>query len=292
MDETSYPGTPGPCVPLARVEPALFNHLFGSEAANQPSLAGAAALARIADLLRAAGRCRVANPFRPPPRYPEDDGTPIRRSMFVDLEPTGSDAVIRFAAVLFEYAPPDGRIFAVGDALVAYEDPGRPIVPEPPSSPDHGRRRRLRGRRIDDHRVPELAGGACLAVPHSACDRRFLDRRLPCSATRPPGLLARGGAVKAARGVGQAGVPAVQAPQPRNRRTRRAGGAIRAEGHATARSYRWLGARTGARRRYIDIPEDAADAEREWLGATVYRGAQPRHTCQLFDERDRHSDCV
>ena len=141
------------------------------------------ALEGMARVLTTSGWYRVMRRFEPRDRYAEDDGTPTRTALFVDVETTGrdptADAIIELACVPFQYAPSDGRIFGVGPALVFLEDPGRPI-PDEVEGLTGISDEMVRGRRIDDACVESLLERVALVIAHNASfDRRFVERRLP-----------------------------------------------------------------------------------------------------------------
>lgn len=135
---------------------------------------------RLIDALTASGRYQVIERLEPRRHYHVPDGTPTKRALFVDVETTGlgdDDPIIQLAIVPFDFAK-DGRIFGVGDCETWFEDPGVPI-------PDEVQRLTgispadVAGQRIDEARVLELAGEACLVIAHNArFDRPRLERRL------------------------------------------------------------------------------------------------------------------
>lgn len=147
------------------------------------------ALEGLARTLTSSGWYRVVRRFTPRERYEPDDGTPTRTALFVDVETTGldpaRDAIIELAAVPFQYAPADGRVFGVGEPLVCLEDPGR-AIPESVSELTGLTDDMVAGQRIDDDRVEALLRDVSLVIAHNASfDRRFLERRLPAFARKP-----------------------------------------------------------------------------------------------------------
>jgi DNA polymerase-3 subunit epsilon len=143
----------------------------------------------MARVLTATGEYRVLRRFRPRARYAAPNGAPARTALFVDVETTGldpaADAVIEFAAVPFTYDPRAGRVFDVGPAYVALEDPGRPIPPEVVALTGITDAM-VRGRHVDDARVAALVAGAGLVLAHNAAfDRKVCERRFPAFADVP-----------------------------------------------------------------------------------------------------------
>jgi DNA polymerase-3 subunit epsilon len=291
-----------------------------------------AALERIAEALDSTGAYRVARRFRPRARYAEDDGTPTLTALFVDVETTGldtaADAIIQLALVPFEYSP-DGRVFAVGEAQVHLEDPGRPIPPAVTALTGLADRD-VAGRRIDDDAVLAAAAGAALVVAHNAgFDRPLVERRLPgfrdlpwgCSQLEVP--WARYGLPSAkleyllfahcrafaeghrADADALAGVhvlatrfrsgelPFALLLNSSSRRTVRLWALDAAYELRTvlkARGYRWNPGDDGRPRAwYADVWEEEADDECAWLEAEVYRGTRRRWRRHVFGATDRYS---
>ena len=108
----------GPDEPLAELHPAAM-------------VSSDNILERIVRAIGESGRYRVVARFRRRTRYFEDDGTPTRTALYVDVETTGVDAthdsIIQLCAVPFRYVPSDGRIVEVQQGLTYLEDPGQPI---------------------------------------------------------------------------------------------------------------------------------------------------------------------
>ncbi|MEO6446976.1 MAG: 3'-5' exonuclease [Gemmatimonadaceae bacterium] len=120
--------------------------------------------------------------------YCDDASEPLRQALYVDVETTGlhsgTDAVIQFCGVPFEYAPESGRIHRVHPAIDCFEDPGRPI-------PDVVVRKtgitdaKVAGKRLDEDAILSALGDAVLVIAHNAMfDRGFLERRLPAFAEK------------------------------------------------------------------------------------------------------------
>lgn len=134
--------------------------------------------------LVAAG-CRVLRPFLGHARQYHQPNEPVRvgRGVFVDTETTGPevavDQIIQLAAVPFDYDAATGQILRVGEALVSYEEPTRPISPE--SAAVHGiTMDRLVGQRHREDELHREWEAADLIVAHnSGFDRPLLDRRFP-----------------------------------------------------------------------------------------------------------------
>jgi DNA polymerase-3 subunit epsilon len=133
--------------------------------------------------LEASGEYKVLRRLPPVRQYHPPDGTSTLTALAVDVETTGfdaqRDAIIQFGGIPFEYAPQSGRIYAVGEPVTFYEDPGRPIPAEITAltgitDAD------VQGKRIDDQAVGGLLASATLVIAHNASfDRPFLERRLP-----------------------------------------------------------------------------------------------------------------
>lgn len=133
--------------------------------------------------LEASGEYKVLRRLPPVRQYHSPDGTPTLTALAVDVETTGldplRDAIIQFGGIPFEYAPQSGRIYAVGEPVVFFEDPGRPI-PAEITALTGITDAQVRGQRIDDQAVGVLLASVSLVIAHNASfDRPFLERRLP-----------------------------------------------------------------------------------------------------------------
>ena len=133
--------------------------------------------------LEATGEYRVLRRLPLVQAYHAPDGVATLRALAVDVETTGfdaqRDAIIQFGGMPFDYAPASGRIYAVGEPVSFFEDPGRPIPAEITAltgiTDDQ-----VRGQRIDEQAVAELLAPVVLVIAHNASfDRPFLERRLP-----------------------------------------------------------------------------------------------------------------
>lgn len=103
------------------------------------------------------------------------------RAIYVDVETTGldgDDAIIELGMVVFEYDE-HGHVLRVVSELDQFEDPGRPLpreIVELTGITDE----QVRGRRIDDAMVAEIAAGANLVIAHNAgFDRPLVEKRFP-----------------------------------------------------------------------------------------------------------------
>ena len=148
-----------------------------------------AVLDQVARVLTASGEYRVLRRFRRRDRYAERAGRTTRVALFVDVETTGlnarEDAIIEFGAVPFVYGVADGAVYAVGEAILGLEDPGRPI-PTEVSALTGITDEMVRDRRLDDVRIEAALAGTALVIAHNAAfDRPFIERRLPAFAGKP-----------------------------------------------------------------------------------------------------------
>jgi DNA polymerase-3 subunit epsilon len=140
-------------------------------------------LAACADRLRASEDYRVLERLRPRPVMGEANGEAEGRGLVIDVETTGrnsdDDLIIQMAAIPFRYTKHTGRITAVDDAVVQFDDPGRPIpaeVQELTGITDEN----VRGERLDETLFTRLAEDADVVIAHNArFDRPFVERRLP-----------------------------------------------------------------------------------------------------------------
>ncbi len=107
----------------------------------------------------------------------------------LDTETTGfespQDTIIELGLVAFTYDPGSGEIIEVVDRYSGCEDPGAPLSEEVKlvtGITDE----LLRGERLDDARVEEMARKADLIIAHNAgFDRKFVEARFPIFAELP-----------------------------------------------------------------------------------------------------------
>lgn len=145
-------------------------------------------LERAATLLEGSPDFVVLRRLDPPSCYAEDDGEPVKRAFFVDVETTGLDAreeaIIQFCGVPFDFAPASGRIHRVYPAIVGFEDPGKPIPPfitEKTGITDA----MVAGQQLDERAILAALGETVLVIAHNAAfDRRFVEKRIPLFADR------------------------------------------------------------------------------------------------------------
>lgn len=109
----------------------------------------------------------------------------------LDTETTGfdcpQDRIIELGMVAFAYHPDSGDITGIVGSYGGFEDPGRALSEEVKlvtGITDE----ELRGQRLDDDRVEELARQADLVIAHNAAfDRKFVEARFPLFAGLPWG---------------------------------------------------------------------------------------------------------
>jgi DNA polymerase III epsilon subunit-like protein len=111
---------------------------------------------------------------------------PVGRVVIVDTETTGFDSrlnkIIELALLVVEVDTVTGAAVRVAEAYEALEDPGRPI-PAEVSALTGITDDMVRGRKLDEARVAEVARDAQLVVAHNArFDRPFVEARLPAFA--------------------------------------------------------------------------------------------------------------
>jgi hypothetical protein len=154
----------------------------------KPSWTLGRAFERMAARLEATGSYRILRRLEPRANYHAPDGTPTRRSIFLDVETTGldpaMDEIVELAMVPFDFAC-DGRIFAVHEPFSRFRDPGRPIpaaVTELTGITDA----MVAGASIDAAEIEAFLGPAALVIAHNAgFDRRFMEKLCGAFVTLP-----------------------------------------------------------------------------------------------------------
>jgi DNA polymerase-3 subunit epsilon len=136
-------------------------------------------LERMAALLESSGQYRILRRLEKRTAYHVQDGTPIRRAIFLDVETTGldpaSDEIIEIAMVPFDFSS-DGRIFSVHESFSRFRDPGRPI-PTTVAAITGITDEMVAGKSIEPLEIEAFLGQAVVVIAHHAgFDRRFAER--------------------------------------------------------------------------------------------------------------------
>ncbi len=264
-------------------------------------------LESMARLLEQSGDYQVLRRLSGKDRYHDDDGGRKSIAVFLDVETTGllpaSDRIIGLALVPFEFSP-DGRTYRVFDAFDALEDPGIALPPDIVAltgitDAD------VRGKRIDDATVERILAQADLVIAHEATfDRRFAEKRFPfckakawaCSLTQIPwrqeGIATSkldylayqfGFFYTKHRAVSDclaANLPGSERSVLKTLLDKARQNATRiwafnspfdAKDVLKSRGYTWPGNNGRVRASYIDIDEDEADAELDYLYAEIFK---------------------
>ena len=141
--------------------------------------------------LEASGQFRVLRRFEPRLRYNDEPWnvgeSPLARlGVYVDVETTGldveTDEIIELSLVPFSYDVQLGIVFDVRAPISFLEEP-RGVVSKEITELTGISHDMLKGQRINDALVEDVARGASLVIAHNAdFDRRMLERRLPAFA--------------------------------------------------------------------------------------------------------------
>ncbi len=92
---------------------------------------------------------------------------------------------IQYSGVSFEYSSATGKIFDLGESVMFFEDPGRPI-PAEITAKTGITREMVAGQRLDEARIVETVMSVSLVIAHNAAfDRPFLERRIPAFCEKP-----------------------------------------------------------------------------------------------------------
>lgn len=129
--------------------------------------------------LEKTGRYRILRKLEPSSHIKDDDGTPQRAALFVDVETTGLDPlrddIIELAMVRFTYNA-DGLIYRVEEVYHGYQEPSIPITAEITKLTGIDAAM-VAGQSIDVAHVQACVAAADLIVAHNAgFDRKFLER--------------------------------------------------------------------------------------------------------------------
>ena len=109
----------------------------------------------------------------------ENDGTPVRRGVFLDVETTGldsdSDEIIELAMVPFDYTE-DGRVFSIGPALHQLNEPSSPVTAKITSLTGITNEE-LVGRVLDPLAINNMIDQSVVIIAHNAeFDRPFVEK--------------------------------------------------------------------------------------------------------------------
>ena len=137
---------------------------------------------QVASALEATGNYRVLRRLVPRLRYAEDDGTPKKIGVILDVETTGldpaKDEVIELGMVRFEFAS-DGRIFGVTGTFDEMREPSVPI-PTEITQLTGITEADVAGKSIDPNQVADFVTEASVVIAHNAgFDRKFCERAWP-----------------------------------------------------------------------------------------------------------------
>jgi DNA polymerase-3 subunit epsilon len=138
--------------------------------------------------LEETGQYRVLRRLDLARRLELNDGTPVRRGIFLDIESTGLDPSssepIELAMVPFDYTN-DGRVFAVHTALHQFNEPSEPIPPEITAITGLTDEQVI-GHKLDTATIDAFASQAAVILAHNAAfDRPFAERISPLFAAKP-----------------------------------------------------------------------------------------------------------
>ena len=263
----------------------------------------------MAAALETTGDYRVLRKIQQRKEITPPDGTPTKNGLFVDVETTGLDPerheIIELAMVPFTYSR-DGRIFTTGDPFHQLNEPREPISAEITAitgiTPEM-----VAGHELDSHAVEAFVESADLIVAHNAgFDRRFLENFSPGFEVKPwacsiqqvdwrsegfegtrLGYLVAGAGYFYDRhcyaAIELLAMPLPHSGQPAFRQllenARTATWRIWAnyapfelKDILRERGYKWNSGGNGTLRAwFIDVPEDAKDAELEFLQNEIYR---------------------
>jgi DNA polymerase III subunit epsilon len=109
----------------------------------------------------------------------ENDGTPVLRGVFLDVETTGldsdSDEVIELAMVPFDFTE-DGRIFSIGPALHQLNEPSNPVTAKITALTGITNSA-LVGQMLDPQEIDRMIDRSAVIIAHNAeFDRPFVEK--------------------------------------------------------------------------------------------------------------------
>lgn len=144
----------------------------------------------MARALEGTGKYRVLRRLDLMRQLETNDGTAVRRGIFLDIESTGLDVSnsepIEFAMVPFDYTA-DGRIFTVHAAFHQLNEPSEPIPPEITAITGLTDEQ-VAGHKLDRSTIDAFADQAAVILAHNAAfDRPFAERISPIFAAKPWG---------------------------------------------------------------------------------------------------------
>lgn len=138
--------------------------------------------------LEETGQYRVLRRLDLARRLQPNDGAPVRRGIFLDIETNGLDPLnsepIELAMVPFDYTT-DGRVFAVHTALQQFNEPSGPI-PSEITALTGLTDEQVMGHKLDTVAIDAFADQAAIILAHNAAfDRPFAERISPVFAAKP-----------------------------------------------------------------------------------------------------------
>lgn len=120
--------------------------------------------------------------------FNDDDGTPVRRGVFLDVETTGlnsdTDEIIELAMVPFDYTE-DGRIFGIGPALNQLNEPSSPLTAKIIALTGITNEQ-LVGQALDLQEINRVIDQSAIIIAHNAeFDRPFVEKISPRFRKKP-----------------------------------------------------------------------------------------------------------
>lgn len=230
----------------------------------------------------------------------------------------------------FTYSAETGRIFELGAPIVYLEDPGRPIPAEITGITGITNEMVAGQRIDDDAVAQAAGESQLVIAHNAAFDRKFVQRRLPVFAKMPWACSLRevpwrthghaGGSLESlmighcrsffsghratddclalihilATPLRSGDLPFKLLLESARKRTARIwalNSAFETKDILKARNYRWNGGDNGGPKAwYIEVAEDAAEAELAWLTENVYHGKKGKPQVDTLDACTRYAD--